>query len=113
MRRTSGIARRIAARFVPTLRVSVTCSACGRPKVDVTHMVAGPDVYLCDRCFEQAARQLAPRRPPADAIRCRFCRQLKPKAETTAVGGVILCTDCLGLMEGILAEAKQSSTPHE
>ena len=111
MRRASGIARRIAARFVPALRRTVQCSGCGRSKVEVIHMVAGPNVYLCDRCVEQAAQQLAPRRPAPDAIRCRFCRQLRAQDEVTAVGSVILCADCLGLMETILAEAAQPARP--
>jgi hypothetical protein len=80
-------------------------------KADVIHMVAGPNVYLCNYCFEQAARQLTPRRPPVDAIRCRFCRQLRAKNEVTATGGVILCADCLGLIETMLAEATPPSRP--
>ena len=111
MQRASGIARRIAAQFVPALGRTVNCSACGRSKADVTHMAAGPDLYLCDRCIGQAARQLAPRRPAPDAVRCRFCRQLRAKAEVTAVDGVVLCADCLGLMETILAQAAQSPRP--
>jgi hypothetical protein len=111
MRRASGIARRIAARFVPALRRTVQCSGCGRPKDEVTHMVAGPNVYLCDRCVEQAARQPAPRRPAPDAVRCRFCRQLRAKDDVTAIGSVTLCADCLGLIETILVQAAQSSRP--
>ena len=68
-------------------------------------MVAGPNVYLCDRCIAQAARQLTPHKPAPDAARCQFCRQLHGKDEVTAVGGVTVCADCLGLMETILAEA--------
>ena len=74
-------------------------------------MVAGPNVYICDGCVEQAARQLSPRQPPPDGIRCRFCRQLRAKDAVTVVGSVTLCADCLGLMGTILAEAAQSSRP--
>jgi formylmethanofuran dehydrogenase subunit E len=109
MRDASRIARHSAARFVPGLNRTVQCSACGRPKAETTHMVAGPNVYLCDRCFQQAARQLAPRRVPPDAVHCQFCRQLRAKQETTVVGGVTLCADCLGRIEMILAEAEQPS----
>ena len=111
MRRASGIARRIAARFVPALRQTVRCGGCGRSKVEVIHMVAGPRVYLCDRCVQQAAQQLTPRRPPPDAVRCRFCRQLRANDQVTGVGMVTLCADCLGLMETIMAEAAQRSRP--
>ena len=111
MQRASGIVGRIAAHFAPVLRRTVNCGACGRSNVDVTHMVAGPNVYLCDRCIEQAARQLTPRKPAPDAVRCQFCRQHRAKDEVTAVGGVAVCADCLGLMETILAKAAQSSRP--
>src|SRR5215210_1894585 len=95
----------------------VRCNGCGRLKDEVTHMIAAPPVHMCDRCVAQAARQLAPRRPltlrrpPVNAVRCRFCRQLRSKDEATSVGSATVCADCLGVMEGILAEAEQASRP--
>jgi hypothetical protein len=80
-------------------------------------MIAGPHVYMCDRCVAQAARQLTPRRPltphrpPVDAVRCRFCHQLRSKDEATSVGSATLCVDCLAVMKGVLAEAGQASRP--
>ena len=111
MERDSEMARRIAARFPPALRRPVTCSACGRMKAEVTHMVAGPLVYLCDGCVEQAARQLSLRQPPPEGVRCRFCRQLRAEVARTAVGSVTVCADCVGLMESILAEAHRDIDP--
>jgi formylmethanofuran dehydrogenase subunit E len=95
----------------------VRCNGCGRLKDEVTHMIAGTHVYMCGRCVAQAARQLTPRRPltpsrpPVDAARCRFCRQLRSKDEATSVGSATVCVDCLGVMEGVLAEAEQASRP--
>jgi hypothetical protein len=80
-------------------------------------MITGPNVYMCDRCVAQAARQLTPRRklttrrPPVDAVRCRFCHQLRSKDEATSVGSATVCVDCLGVIEGVLAEAEQGSRP--
>ena len=93
---------------------TVHCSCCGRSKVNVSHMIAGPNVYLCERCVAQAARQLdpgslAPGRPAPDAVRCRFCHQRRATGEVTTVGSVIVCADCLGIMTSILAEATQPS----
>ena len=94
----------------------VRCNGCDRLKDEVTYMIAGPHLVMCDRCVAQAARQLTtrrpltPRRPPVDAVRCRFCRQLRSK-EATSVGSATVCVDCLGVMEGILAEAEQASRP--
>ena len=106
MQRNPSVARRIAA----PIR-TVTCCVCGRFKAEVAHMVAGTNVYLCDRCVEQAARQLAAPIPAPDAARCRFCRQLRAKVAVTAVGSVTVCADCLGLMESILAEARRGLDP--
>lgn len=101
----------------------VRCNGCGRLKDEVTHMIAGPHVYMCDRCVAQAARQLTPRRPltpprpltprrpPVDAVRCRFCRQLRSKDEATSVGSATVCVDCLAVIEGVVAEAEQASRP--
>lgn len=111
MERASGMAGRIAARFGAALRRPVTCSACGRMQAEVAHMVAGPHVYICDGCVEQAARQLSMRHPSPEGGRCRFCRQLRAKDAVTAVGSVIMCADCLGLMEAILAEAHRDLDP--
>src|SRR5690554_1956643 len=33
----------------------VHCSFCGRSSLEVNSMVAGPDVYVCDRCVEDAS----------------------------------------------------------
>ncbi len=33
----------------------ITCSFCGRSAHEVASMVAGPDVYICDRCINDAA----------------------------------------------------------
>ena len=89
----------------------VRCSGCGRLGDEVMYMIAGPHVHMCDRCVAQAARQLTPRRPPVDAVRCRFCRQLRSNDEATRVGSATVCVDCLGMMEGILTEAAQASRP--
>ena len=90
---------------------TVHCSCCGRSKVDVSHMISGPNVYLCERCVAQAAWQLAARRPAPDAVRCRFCHQRRATDEVTTVGRVTVCADCLGTMTSILAEATQPSRP--
>ena len=113
MQHDSDMAGRIAARFPPALKRPVSCSACGRMKAEVTHMVAGTHVYLCDGCVEQAARQLSLRQPPPEGVRCRFCRQRRAQDTMTAIGTVTVCADCLGLMESILAEAHRDlDRPH-
>jgi hypothetical protein len=111
MQRASAIARRIAARFGHALSRPVTCSACGRMRAEVTHMIAGPHVYLCDGCVEEAARQLSPRQPPPEGVRCRICRQRRATDAMRVVGSVSLCADCFGAVESVLAEARHDLDP--
>jgi hypothetical protein len=104
-------ARPAVAHFVPRAGPALACSACGQPHRAGLRLISGPRVYLCSDCFARAAQQLAPRRPPAGALRCRFCRQLRAPTDVTHAGEVAACADCLGLMDEILAEARQASRP--
>lgn len=111
MQSPSRFARQIVARFVPVLGRTVRCSSCERSTAAVTHMVAGPNVYLCDGCVEQAARQLTPRQPALDGVQCHFCRHVRGKPDVTTVGSVNVCADCLGAMTTMLADAAPPSRP--
>src|SRR5829696_7108918 len=104
-------ARRAVLHFVARSRPPLGCSACGRPPGPDVRLISGPRVYLCSACFARAAEQLAPRRPPASALRCDFCRQSRAPADVTHVGEVTVCADCLGLMQAILAEDERASRP--
>lgn len=42
-----------------TFRPSLRCSFCRRRDSQVAKLVAGPRVYICDRCVETAARIMA------------------------------------------------------
>jgi hypothetical protein len=68
-------------------------------------------VYLCSDCFELAAKRLAPRHLGADAERCSFCREFRAPADVTHLGAVAICADCLGMMDSILTEARQTAGP--
>jgi hypothetical protein len=65
-------------------------------------MIAGPDAYLCSDCIREAAQQLAPR--PLEAVYCQFCRKSRQRSDTARVGSVVVCAECQGLIEEILAE---------
>lgn len=99
------LARRAAARFIPSGDQTVRCSACQQAKHSDVQMISGPSVYFCADCVRRAARQVAPRRPVPDAVRCRFCRQLRPPRDVTHVEGVAICADCVGVMEQMLETA--------
>ena len=35
-------------------KTTIYCSFCGRSNFEVNSMIAGPDVYICDRCINDA-----------------------------------------------------------
>jgi hypothetical protein len=62
------------------------CSFCGRPRDVRTRLIAGPRVFICDRCVVQATRLAAAPavddlrvegsmrlEPPMSVVRCSFC----------------------------------------
>lgn len=104
------VARRTVKRLFPRTGRPVRCDGCGESLHEDMQLVAGPGVYLCDACFGRAAAQLTPRHAPMDAVRCRFCHQMRPPADATSVGSVVVCADCLGAIEELLA-GRGSSRP--
>ncbi len=105
------LARRTAARFIPRFALPAQCGGCSSLPAVGVQMISGPGVYLCSDCIARAALQLTPRRPPDDAVRCSFCRQLRPPRDVARAGSVEICADCLGLMEVVLTEAHSPSRP--
>jgi ATP-dependent Clp protease ATP-binding subunit ClpX len=58
---------------------SLKCSFCRRSEKDVTKLVAGPRVYICDRCVRAAAEIMAGHSgdgPPASTSRRRIFGRL-------------------------------------
>ena len=111
MGQISKLARWTAARLNPRFVREPECGGCGARLGTGVRLISGPGVYLCTNCLQRAAAQLTPRRPPTDAVRCRFCRQLRPPADATRVGVVTVCADCLGVMADVVGEAGQPSRP--
>jgi hypothetical protein len=97
--------RHAITRLLPRSAREVRCSGCGEPRDASNPIISGPGVYLCHRCFRAIAASIAPRRPPADGVRCHFCRQFRASDEVGRSGGVNVCADCLGTM-GLVFERR-------
>jgi hypothetical protein len=88
------------------IRPDAICTWCGRPPSEVSKLIAGPHVYICDDCVEAAAKATAPFervRTRTAAARCAFCskRAGGERSLVTAPAGHI-CTECLRVCREIL-----------
>jgi len=105
----------------------LACSFCGRPQRKTRKLVAGPGVYICEKCVEMAEAvicsghatetALGLLRPVAEGAtrrRCSFCgkhrRQVAGLATTVdnpagkVAGDAAICAECLTLCREIHAE---------
>lgn len=90
---------------------SMTCSFCGRDRSDVARLVAGPGVFICDRCGQNARDTLVSTGPAAaegrlfdpvstSSTECSFCKQRAGKRNPVAIGSrdTGICSRCLEFM---------------
>jgi ClpX C4-type zinc finger len=106
------------------------CSFCGRSREECAKLIAGPGVFICDRCVARATRLSvggvavedwaeAPMRLEASGseVRCGFCGTDARQAGLLVAGGLTeaptgkfgsgaarICDECLDLCAEILAE---------
>ena len=93
------------------------CSFCGRSGIDVASLVAGPGVYICERCTNDASQLAGPSGgEPADTpitlvtadqhhATCSFCGKKRKDVEHLAASQTAaICSQCLALCREIHAE---------
>ena len=68
-------------------RTRLACSFCGKRAAEVSKLVAGPRVYICERCVAEAQRIMnTPDLPPPEApqLRPSFLAGLVERLRTRA-----------------------------
>jgi Clp amino terminal domain, pathogenicity island component/ClpX C4-type zinc finger len=95
-------------------RAACSCSFCCRGGLDVDHLVAGPGVFICDRCVRDAIALAAQKPTPgpsaglkivADEAMCGFCGKSAPQVEQLVAGPeAVICDECLALCREIHEE---------
>ena len=98
------------------------CSFCGKTQEQVGTLVAGPGVYICERCTQDASQLIASPGsghgagpfglvPPGDQeTTCSFCGQRRGgTADLVTARTAVICGECLTLCREIHAE--QQGTP--
>jgi hypothetical protein len=94
------------------VRPDAICTWCGRPPSEVSKLIAGPRVYICESCIEAAERVFRTGRssPPFEerrrktaAVGCAFCgrRARQERSLLTGPSGSV-CSDCLRVCREIL-----------
>ena len=79
-----------------------TCTTCGRSHGEVTHMIAGGNVVVCDRCVVHVTSHRASLSAPDDAS-CGLCgRTHFESAGLYHYNGVDICNSCIQLSLGLL-----------
>ena len=102
------MARRTVTHLLPRSAREARCTGCGEVRDATNPIVSGPGVYLCHRCFRDVAARIKPKRPRRDAVRCHFCRQFRAPTQVGRAGAVVVCADCLGMMELVFDSSEAS-----
>jgi ClpX C4-type zinc finger len=97
----------------------LSCSFCGKHQKQVKKLIAGPGVFICDRCIDRvhtvlaatgktASTPLATIQRVSDENReeqCSFCGKRRHQVEAmAAVGEARICNECLGLCDEIVSD---------
>jgi len=101
----------------PRKKVSAepVCGFCGRSKGEVTRLVAGPGVFICDSCVAVARDVIREPRlagmprthidavPPTAAVHCTFCGESGDQVDALVAGpGVRICNRCVQICDEIV-----------
>ena len=101
------------------------CSFCGKSQRQVKKLIAGPGVYICDRCVRAAQMVIAePGRTVSTPIatiqqviegetkQCSFCGKHRHQVAVIAsAGDALICNECLELCDEILSEDFSEEPP--
>ena len=81
-------------------RPDAVCTWCDRPPSEVSKLIAGPKVYICDACVESAER--AREAAATTRHRCSFCRKRATESNPVVTGRANICSECLAVCREIL-----------
>jgi ribosomal protein L37AE/L43A len=93
----------------------VSCSFCGREQKQVSRLIGGPGVYICDLCASVGTGIARGARSSPDSLLrladasearcCSFCGKTLSDVAALIVGPTdVICSDCLDLCQDIVQE---------
>jgi hypothetical protein len=85
------------------------CDWCSRPPGEVTSLIAGPNIFICDACVEAAERAVRAaagsargRARERGRHRCGFCGKRASETRSLVAGPPTICSECLRICREIL-----------
>src|ERR1700687_2313000 len=91
-------------------RRDMVCTFCNRPPSELSKLLAGPNVYVCDECVHRAEAALnGTTRGTGFALatrnsktRCSFCGKRGPDRQVVTTADANICGACLSISRQIL-----------
>jgi len=89
----------------------LVCTWCGRSQGEVSKLIAGPNVFICDACVAAAERAMSgadagaawlPAARARTRPRCGFCRKRASGNRKLVTGAASICSQCLTVCREIL-----------
>jgi ATP-dependent protease Clp ATPase subunit len=87
------------------------CTWCGRSPGEVSKLIAGPNVFICDACVAAAERTMSGAEAGGGGLtaakartgpRCGFCRKRANGKRKLVTGAASVCSECLTVCREIL-----------
>jgi len=95
---------------------TLRCSFCSKSQDDVSKLIAGPDVYICDECVDVCQEIISDdvidkpdqTSPPDTKYVCSLCSGLSPAEQITIIRhrGVAVCKSCIDAILATLSEGR-------
>ena len=107
----------------PDAQPILNCSFCNKSQHQVTKLVAGPKVNICDECIDICLHIISedredtpgfgpqdPSRPAAALVSCALCCRPTSEGEGLVVHKRgVLCPGCVGEIQAAVAEQKNAA----
>jgi len=86
-----------------SVKRDAVCTWCGRPPSEVSKLIAGPNVFICDACVEATESTLTRTQGRRGTLRlCSFCHRRGNEKRALVIGPANVCSECLRICREIL-----------
>jgi hypothetical protein len=99
------------------LKTNLICTFCKRPQIQISKLIAGPDVFICDRCVAEAEMCITGSESHVSSIsftpvqegskaRCSFCGKSRTADRLVLASSAgNICSECLDVCRQVLIDS--------